>query len=86
MFTGIIEEVGTIASIDDSTDFRTLRVQAGPILEGIKAGDSIAVNGVCLTVRTFRMGSFTADLSRETLERTSLNALRSGATVNLRTK
>jgi len=83
MFTGIIEVVGQIVSIEDSGDFRTLRVQVGAILDGIKAGDSIAVNGVCLTVRTFNSGSFTADLSRETLERTSLNALHAGTTVNL---
>jgi len=83
MFTGIIEEVGQIAAIEDSGDFRTLRVQAGAILDGIKAGDSIAVNGVCLTARTCSAGSFTADLSRETLDRTSLNALRPGTTVNL---
>lgn len=83
MFTGIIEEVGQILSMEDSGDFRTLRVQAGSILDGIKTGASIAVNGVCLTVRTFDSGGFTADLSRETLERTSLNALRAGTTVNL---
>ena len=83
MFTGIIEVVGQIVSIEDSGDFRTLRVQVGAILDGIKAGDSIAVNGVCLTVRTFSSGTFTADLSRETLERTSLNALHAGTTVNL---
>src|SRR5678815_5703201 len=84
MFTGIIEEVGQVVAIEDSGDFRTLRVQAGAILDGIKAGDSIAVNGVCLTVRTFNSGSFTADLSRETLERTSLTALHAGTTVNLK--
>ena len=83
MFTGIIEEVGKIAAIEDTGDFRTLRVNAGTILDGIATGASIAVNGVCLTVRTFNPGSFTADLSRETLERTSLNTLRSGTTVNL---
>jgi riboflavin synthase len=83
MFTGIIEEVGQIVATEDSGDFRSLRVKAGAILDGIKAGASIAVNGVCLTVRTIDSGSFTADLSRETLERTSLNALRAGTTVNL---
>jgi riboflavin synthase len=83
MFTGIIEEVGQIVAIEDSGEFRTLRVQAGAILDGIRAGASIAVNGVCLTVRTFNSGNFTADLSRETLERTSLNELRAGTTVNL---
>jgi len=83
MFTGIIEEVGQIVAIEDSGEFRSLRVKAGSILDGIKTGDSIAVNGVCLTVRTSASGSFTADLSRETLARTSLNALRAGTTVNL---
>jgi len=83
MFTGIIEEVGHIVAIEDSGEFRTLRVEAGAILDGIKAGASISVNGVCLTVRTYNAGSFTADLSRETLERTSLNALHAGTVVNL---
>ena len=83
MFTGIIEEVGQIAAVDDTGEFRTLRVRAGHILEGITAGASIAVNGVCLTVRTFTPDSFTAELSRETLDRTSLTHLRAGATVNL---
>jgi riboflavin synthase len=83
MFTGIIEEVGEIADTDDSSEFRTLRVRAGQILQGAAAGDSISVNGVCLTVRTFEKDSFTADLSRETLDRTSLKNLRSGSIVNL---
>src|SRR5688572_15080550 len=83
MFTGIIEEVGHIVAIEDTGEFRTLRVKAGAILDGVTKGASIAVNGVCLTVRTFEAGSFTADLSRETIERTSLNALRPGTTVNL---
>jgi len=83
MFTGIIEEVGHIVAIEDSGEFRTLRVEAGAILDGIKAGASISVNGVCLTVRTYSAGSFTADLSRETLERTSLNSLHAGTVVNL---
>ena len=83
MFTGIIESVGEIAAIDESAEFRTIRVRAGSILDGVASGASIAVNGVCLTVRTFDPGSFTADLSRETLERTSLKDLRAGTTVNL---
>jgi riboflavin synthase len=83
MFTGIIEGTGEIAGVDDTGRFRTLRVRAGEILDGIAPGESIAVNGVCLTVRSFESGSFTADLSRETLDRTSLNNLRSGAAVNL---
>jgi len=83
MFTGIIEEVGEIEALSDAGEFRSVRVRAGSILNGAEAGNSIAVNGVCLTVRTREPRSFTADLSRETLERTSLKALRVGATVNL---
>ena len=83
MFTGIIEEVGEIAAAEDTGGFRTVRVRAGTLLEGITAGASIAVNGVCLTVRTFQPGSFTAELSRETLDRTNLKDLRPGTAVNL---
>ena len=83
MFTGIIEEVGEIVAVEDTGDFRKLRVRAGTLLDGTAAGASIAVNGVCLTVRTFDRRDFSADLSRETLERTSLKALGAGTTVNL---
>lgn len=83
MFTGIIEGVGEIVALDDAGDFRTLRVTAGRILDAIAAGESIAVNGVCLTVRSFKPGEFTAELSSETLQRTSLNKLRAGTLVNL---
>jgi riboflavin synthase len=83
MFTGIIEEVGEIAAIDDSSAFRTLRVRATGILDGVTVGASIAVNGVCLTVRTFDKGSFTAELSKETLDRTSLKQVAAGSIVNL---
>jgi riboflavin synthase len=83
MFTGIIEEVGEIAEIADSGGFRTVRVRARRILDGIQAGASISVNGVCLTARTVHNDGFTADLSRETLERTSLNVLAAGSLANL---
>ncbi len=83
MFTGIIEEVGTIDALDDSSDFRTVRVRANGILEGVSAGASIAVNGVCLTVRKHDRTGFTAELSRETLDRTSLKELAAGSIVNL---
>jgi riboflavin synthase len=86
MFTGIIEEVGEIAAIEEAGDsggFRPLRVRASGILEGVSAGASIAVNGVCLTVRQHDKDSFTAELSRETLERTSLKHLGTGSIVNL---
>ena len=83
MYTGIIEEVGEIVAIDDSQEFRTLRVRANGVLDGLSPGDSIAVNGVCLTVRKHENSAFTADLSRETLDRTSLKELGAGALVNL---
>jgi riboflavin synthase len=83
MFTGIIEEVGEIAEIADSGGFRTVRVRARRILDGIQAGASISVNGVCLTARTIHNDGFTADLSHETLERTSLKVLAAGSLANL---
>jgi riboflavin synthase len=83
MFTGIIEEVGQVVGLDDTNDFRTLSVRGGQLLNGVTAGASIAVNGVCLTVRTLQGNTFTADLSRETLDRTSLKSVNSGTTVNL---
>jgi riboflavin synthase len=83
MFTGIIEEVGEIAEIADSGGFRTVRVRTRRILDGIQAGASISVNGVCLTARTIHNDGFTADLSHETLERTSLKVLAAGSLANL---
>jgi len=83
MFTGIIEEVGEIAEIADSGGFRTLRVRARRTLDGIQAGGSISVNGVCLTARTIHNDGFTADLSHETLERTNLKVLAAGSLANL---
>jgi len=83
MFTGIIEEVGQVVEMADSGGFRTLRVRAGAILDDIRTGASISVNGVCLTARLIHEDGFTADLSHETLERTSLKTLAPGAIVNL---
>jgi len=83
MFTGIIEAVGQIISTDETHAFRTLRVKAGRILDGVTSGASIAVNGVCLTAREVASDSFTADLSRETLDRTSLKSASAGTIVNL---
>jgi riboflavin synthase len=83
MFTGIIEEVGEIAEMSDSGGFRTIRVRVRSILDSVRAGASISVNGVCLTARTIHEDGFTADLSRETLERTSLNVLATGSLVNV---
>lgn len=82
MFTGIIEEVGKIKNIQGGTNYK-LTIGASKILEDIHLGDSIAVNGICLTVIKWDNGSFTVDVMRETLERTSLHRLRAGSFVNL---
>lgn len=82
MFTGIIEEVGKIKNIQGGTNYK-LTITASKILEDIHLGDSIAVNGICLTAISWDNGSFTVDVMRETLERTSLHRLRAGSFVNL---
>ena len=82
MFTGIIEEIGTVRSIRGGGSGVVLDIEASKVLEGTATGDSIAVNGVCLTV-TPGSGHFTADAMPETLRRTSLGSLRPGSKVNL---
>ena len=79
MFTGIVEEVGIIAKISDTA----MTVQASTITEDLKLGDSIAVNGTCLTVVEFGPTEFSVDLSPETIRRTSLGQLSQGSMVNL---
>lgn len=79
VFTGIVEEKGTILSVGNGR----IAVQAGKVLEGTKLGDSIAVNGVCLTVTTMTKNQFTADVMPETLKRSSLGSLKKGDGVNL---
>jgi riboflavin synthase len=83
MFTGIIEEVGTIVGVSDAQDFRTIQVRGTAVFDDLKIGSSIAVNGVCLTARTIADRTFSAEMSRETLDRTSLGRLEKGSTVNL---
>lgn len=83
MFTGIIEEVGTVTSIKKGTSSAVLTVSAHRILDDVKLGDSIAVNGVCLTVTALTPASFSADVMHETLNRSSLGQLHSGSAVNL---
>lgn len=83
MFTGIVEEVGTLKSIRRGPSSAVLEIAAKTVLEDIHLGDSIAVNGVCLTATSFTGGSFTADVMHETLDRSSLAALRPGSRVNL---
>lgn len=97
MFTGLVEHVGTIESIElcdvgappDSSRTRAdrigarIRIQAGPLIEGLEKSGSIAVNGCCLTAVDISGKSFAADLSGETLRRTSLGAMKPGMRVNL---
>lgn len=83
MFTGIIEEVGRVKSIKPGANSFTLEVQAEKVLEGTKVGDSIATNGVCLTVTSLSPTAFTADVMPETVRRTSLSELKAGSLVNL---
>ena len=83
MFTGIVEEVGTILSVRGSGASMEASVGAKKILEDIHRGDSIAVNGICLTVTDFGRDYFRADVMHETLNRTSLFHVRAGGPVNL---
>ena len=83
MFTGIVEEVGTIKSINRGQHSAVLTVRAKTVLEGTRIGDSIAVNGICLTVRQLFPDSFAADVMHETLNRSALAQLTVGSAVNL---
>jgi riboflavin synthase len=83
MFTGIVEECGTVVAISEGDDAAIIEIGAATVLDDASPGDSIAVNGVCLTVVDLRSASFTADVMRETLVRSSLGALQPGSPVNL---
>lgn len=83
MFTGIIEELGTIESIEFGGENARMVVDAAVVTEGTRSGDSISVNGVCLTALDIKTDSFSADVSRETLERSTLGSLKPGSRVNL---
>jgi riboflavin synthase len=83
MFTGLIEEVGSVEALKIGERDARLRVHAGVVLENAAIGDSIAVNGACLTIVDLDGGAFAADLSAETLTRTMLGSLRPGDPVNL---
>ncbi len=83
MFTGIIEEVGTVQAIQKGSTSSFIKIKANKIFSDMHLGDSIAVNGVCLTVTDFGSGVFKADIMNETLSRSSLGALKNGSHVNL---
>lgn len=83
MFTGIIEETGTIRSVKRGTISASLRIEANLVLEDVKVGDSINTNGVCLTVTAFDSHGFEVDVMAETMRRTNLGSLAPGSKVNL---
>ena len=83
MFTGIVEEMGVIRSIRRGARSAVLSIGAETVLSDLKLGDSVAVNGVCLTATTVDGGGFTADVMHETLRRSSLGVLIPGSPVNL---
>ena len=83
MFTGIIEELGVVETLEDQGDAVRLTVRGPHVTVDVRPGDSIAVNGCCLTIAQRDGETFTADVMRETLDKTSLGALQAGARVNL---
>jgi riboflavin synthase len=83
MFTGLIQQTGTVASLENKGGTARIRISAAGIVGDLKEGDSIAVSGVCLTALRPTADSFEADLARETIARTSLSQLQPGSIVNL---
>ena len=83
MFTGIIEEIGTISAVRRNPLEAKLTISAEKIFSDLKIGDSVAVNGVCLTASEISGNTFTADVMNETFHRSSLSELKSGSPVNL---
>jgi riboflavin synthase len=83
VFTGIVEEVGTLVVRDDQSDAAVLRIRADRVLQDVALGDSIAVNGVCLTVTGVEDGVWSTDVMAETLSRSSLGTVTAGTPVNL---
>lgn len=83
MFTGIVEEIGTVAQIERGRHSAVFTIRAELVLEDLKIGDSVAVNGICLTVTSHFARGFTADVMHETLNRSALAGIGRGAHVNL---
>ncbi len=83
MFTGLVAELGSVERLAEGEDTCRLSVRARKVLGGLKVGDSVAVNGVCLTVTDLRSNGFTADVMPETVRRTTMHGLRPGDRVNL---
>ena len=83
MFKGIVEELGEVVEIRSGSGGTSIRIRAREVLNGIKVGDSVNVDGVCLTVTGFAKGHFQADVVRQTMTKTTLSKLRRGDKVNL---
>ncbi|NLZ49775.1 MAG: riboflavin synthase [Clostridiales bacterium] len=83
MFTGLVEEIGIVESVAKSEKSSRITIKARKVLEGIKIGDSISTNGVCLTVTSFNSNSFTVDIMAETIRRSNLEFCLPGDEVNL---
>jgi len=83
MFTGIIEELGTVKAVNKGRESAALQISAEKVVEGLNLGDSLAVNGVCLTVVDFDRTGFSAEVMAETLRKSNLGKLKSGDKVNL---
>lgn len=83
MFTGIIETIGTVVRVEARGDVVQLEIDAGPVVEGVSIGDSVAVDGICLTVTAIEGGHLGFDAIQETLDRTSLGSFEQGSRVNL---
>ena len=83
MFTGIIEEAGTVRAIESKNNLVVLKIRANRVLSGTRIGDSVAINGVCLTVTQIQKDILSFDMMKETIAKTSLNRLHVGHKVNL---
>ena len=83
MFTGIVEEIGAVRTVVSGSEWGSLSIGARQVLEDTRRGDSIAVNGVCLTVTDMTDSTFSADVMHETMRRSSFSTIKSGSQVNL---
>jgi len=83
MFTGLVEELGTVQSVLKGTKSAKIVIRANKVLEDVKLGDSISTNGVCLTVTDFKENTFSVDVMAETMRRSNLKNLTAGSKVNL---
>jgi len=83
MFTGIVEEIGIVDGIKSGSKSVKLSIKCPKIMDDVKIGDSIAVNGICLTATSRSLEGFTADVMPETMRRTNLGSLKTGEKVNV---